>query len=143
MMNGQPLMNRLIPMIALIGLTATPALASELLPIQRGFYVATDTPCREASDATIRLYNGASFGDAHAQCRRWSAKPVADDTFQVKKSCRNAQSRWESKTETYQIVSRTEFVETNEFGQFRSRYCKQADLPSDWRVVNLGKMGAE
>ena len=135
-------MNRLFPTIALIALTTTPALAGELLPIQRSFYVATDTPCREATDATIRLYNGASFGDAHAQCRRWSAKKLADGTFQVKKSCRDAQSaqnRWEAKTESYQIVSPTEFVETNEFGQFRSRYCKQADLPSDWRVVNLGK----
>jgi len=139
-------MNRLFPTIALIALTTTPALAGELLPIQRGFYVATDTPCREASDATITLYNGASFGDAHAQCRKWSAKKLADGTFQVKKSCRDAQSaqsRWEAKTETYQIVSRTEFVETNEFGQFRSRYCKQADLPSDWRVINLGKIDAE
>jgi hypothetical protein len=140
-------MNRIFSTIALsaIALAATPALARELLPLQRGFYVATDTSCREASDATITLYNGASFGQAHAQCRRWSAEQQADGTFQVRKSCRDAQSarsRWQTRTETYQIVSRTEFVETNEFGQFRSRYCKQADLPSDWRVVNLGK-GAE
>ena len=129
-----------------VALSATPALAADLLPLQRGFYVATDTACGEASDATIILYNGTSFGAAHAQCRKWSSHKQPDGTYQVTRSCRTIdgnRSRREKTTSSYELFSHTEFAETNQFGKFTFRHCRQSQLPSDWRVVNLGKNGGE
>ena len=70
-------MNRHFSAIAAvaIALSATPALAADLLPLQRGFYVATDTPCGEASDATItdRRKGGALVRDRRWYCRTYCA----------------------------------------------------------------------
>jgi hypothetical protein len=132
--------------VASIAVVTTSAFAADILPLKRGFYVATDTPCEQASNATISLYDGMSFGTAHAQCRKWSIKKLSGGAYRVSRSCRDMQDNhihWKVFTSTYKVINSTEFLETNKFGQFPFRYCKQTDLRSDWRNADLRKIGAE
>jgi hypothetical protein len=57
-------------------LGAATAAGADSLPIERGYYVRTDTPCRRASNATITLYNGISFGYAHVESRQSEDWPM-------------------------------------------------------------------
>jgi hypothetical protein len=37
---------------------ASGASAEDFLPLQRGYYVSSDTPCEQASNATLNLFRG-------------------------------------------------------------------------------------
>jgi hypothetical protein len=130
--------------VAMLGFAST-SNAADSLPIQRGYYVATDTPCQQASNATLTLYNGTSFGDAHVECRKPSTKKLADGSYQLSEQCRDLQGnggRWERMTTNYKVVSRTEIVATNSFGKFQYRYCRQSDMPDPWNTNDLKSIGA-
>jgi hypothetical protein len=57
------------------------AQAADSLPLQRGYYVQSDTPCQRASSATISLYDGVSFGAAHVECRKPVIRKTPDGTY--------------------------------------------------------------
>ena len=125
--------------IAAFGIAAS-ADAADTLPIQPGYYVSTDTPCQKASNATLTLFDGVSFGNAHAECRKPSIKKLPDASYQLTRQCRDMQvdgTPWQKITENYAVVSPSEVIETNSFGKFQYRYCKQSDLPDPWNAVDL------
>ena len=125
--------------IELFGIAAS-ADAADSLPIEPGYYVSTDTPCQKASNATLTLFDGVSFGDAHVECRNPSTKKLPDASYQLTRQCRDMQvdgTPWQKITENYAVVGPTEVIETNSFGKFRYRYCKQSDLPDPWNAVDL------
>jgi hypothetical protein len=114
--------------------------AADRLPIQPGYYVSADTPCQKASNAILTLFDGVSFGNAHAECRKPSTRKLPDGSYQLTGQCRDMQvdgTRWQKTTENYAVVSPTEVIETNAFGKFQYRYCKQSDLPDPWNAVDL------
>jgi hypothetical protein len=120
------------------------AQAADSLPLQRGYYVQSDTPCQRASNATITLYNGVSFGAAHAECRKPVIRKEADGTYQMTERCRDMQGNggpWETFKSDYVLKSLTEFVETTAYGTFSFRYCKQSDLPEPWSTNDLSALG--
>jgi|SRR3954470_16920425 hypothetical protein len=137
-----------VRIIALM-VVAIPGIASEAraqsLPLERGYYVQSDTPCQRASNATLTLYNGISFGQAHAECRKPVIRKLAEGcSYQVTKRCRDVQGRggpWEISRASFAIRSRMEFVETTQFGTFSFRYCKQSDLPDPWNTIDLRALG--
>ena len=49
-------MHRLIVPLAVV--LALPAFARDALPLRHGFYVQEPTPCAQASNATLRLFDG-------------------------------------------------------------------------------------
>jgi hypothetical protein len=119
---------------------AASADAADRLPIQPGYYVSTNTPCQKASNATLTLFDGVSFGNAHVDCRKPSTKKLPDASYQLTRQCRDMQvdgTPWQKITENYAVVSPTEVIETNSFGKFQYRYCKQSDLPDPWNAVDL------
>jgi hypothetical protein len=71
----------------------TAARAGDFLPIERGYYVSSDTSCQQASNATIVLYNGVSFGSAHVECRKPLSKKLTADSYQITDHCRDMQGR--------------------------------------------------
>jgi hypothetical protein len=75
------------------------AQAADALPLQRGYYVQSDTPCQRASNATITLYDGVSFGAAHVECRKPLIRKAPDGTYQMTKRCGDMQGSggsWET-----------------------------------------------
>jgi hypothetical protein len=127
-----------------------PGIASQAwaqsLPLEMGYYVQSDTPCQRASNATLTLYNGISFGHAHAKCRKPVIRKLAEGSYRVTERCRDMQGRgglWEKMSSSFAIQSRTEFVETTQFGTFSFRYCKQSDLPDPWNTIDLRPLGID
>jgi len=128
--------------LAILGIASEARAQS--LPLEMGYYVQSDTPCQQASNATLTLYNGISFGLAHAECRRPVIRKLAEGSYQFTERCRDRQGRggsWETFGSSFAIRSRTEFVETTQFGTFSFRYCKQSDLPDPWNTIDLRVMG--
>jgi len=131
-----------LTIIAMLGLAS--AQASDSLPLQRGYFVQSDTPCQRASNATISLYNGVSFGAAHVECRKPVIRKSPDGTYQIAERCRDMQGSggsWKTFKSSYVLKSPTEFVETTSYGTFSFRYCKQSELPEPWSTNDLGALG--
>ncbi len=139
--NSKPRSMRTETFLVIIALTGAAAPAqADSLPIDRGYYVESGTSCEKASNATITLYDGVSFGEAHMQCRKRLLGKLADGSYRITESCRDMQGRggpWQTLVSTYVISSRTEFTTTTPFGKFSYRYCKQSDLPEPWSKVDL------
>ena len=72
--------------------TTTPA-SADPLPLQRGYYVQSDTPCQSASNATITRYDGSSFGAAHTECRKPAFRKLSDGNYESAQRCRGRQGR--------------------------------------------------
>ena len=64
-------------------LSAAPVTLADSLPIERGYYVESGTNCPNASNATITLYDGTSFGNAHLECRKPTIQKLADGSYEV------------------------------------------------------------
>lgn len=113
---------------------------ADSLPIEQGYYVRSDTLCQEASNATLTLYDGKSFGHAHAECRSPAIRKLDDGSYLVTEQCRDTQVRdgtWMPLTTGYAVVSRTEVVSITPFEKASYRICKPSDLPEPWRTNGL------
>lgn len=120
------------------------AAEADSLPIKRGYYVENDTPCQRASNATITLYNGVSFANAHVDCRKPSTRKLTGDSYQIVEQCRDVQGHggpWRLFTTNYTVLSQTEFTMTTKYGKASYRYCAQSDLPEPWRTIDLRSIG--
>jgi hypothetical protein len=137
-----------LTLVAIAMLCAATMATADSVPIKRGYYVDKDTPCENASNATITLYNGISFGSAHVECRKPVSKKLADGSYQIVEQCRDTEGRggpWASLTSNYVVLSQTEFTLTNSLGKetYRFRYCAQSDLPWPWSTNNLHSIGVK
>jgi hypothetical protein len=103
--------------------------AGDIVPLKRGYYVSSNVPCNKASNASLSLFTGKSFSD---WCKVVSNKKINDTTYAIKSKC---QIRDESLSisSKYVILSPVEYKETNQNGEFQSRYCEQSQLPDPWR----------
>lgn len=119
---------------------------ADSLPIEQGYYVRSDTPCQQASNATLTHYNGKSFGQAHLECRAPTIRKLGDGSYQVAEQCRDTQGRsgaWTPLTIGYAVVSRTAFISTTPFEKAKYRICKQSDLPEPWSTSDLVRASTE
>jgi hypothetical protein len=133
---------KFLMVVAILGVASE--VSAQSLPLELGYYVQSDTPCQRASNATLTLYNGISFGQAHAECRKPVIRKLAEGSYQTAERCRDMQGRggrWDTFKSRFAIRSRTEFVETTQFGTFSFRYCEQSDLPDPWNATDLRLMG--
>lgn len=82
---------RIAGMVALV--TATGAIAADLLPLKQGIYVPAGRPCQGASNAEIVNYWGgkSSIGAAQGEC---TIKTVSHKgkVYTIKDECRDIQS---------------------------------------------------
>ncbi len=127
-------------------LSAVAAAKADSVPIKRGYYVEKDTPCQSASNATISLYDGKSFGNAHVECRKPSIRKLTDGSYQIVEQCRDVQGRggpWGPFTTNYVVISQTEFTLTTKYGKASYRYCAQSDLPDPWNTNDLHSIGVK
>jgi len=110
-----------------------------ILPLRRGFYVKADTPCGNASNATLDLFLGKAF---RFNC---AVKSLQKETngYRIVQSCteRGRQELYES---TYRLLSNTEYIVTpqsNGGGGLSNhyRYCPQSELPEPWRSNSIDR----
>lgn len=97
------------------------------LPLRRGFYVASDTPCNQASNATLRLVTREGINFARDICTFRKIEKTGATSYRVTESCAD-------EPQAYEIPNDTSFTVTYEGGsQSSARYCAQSSLPDPWR----------
>lgn len=117
------------------------AVAKDIVPLKRGFYVEKDTPCNEASNATFDLFLGHAirFNCAVIHLQRQG------NSYRITESFLERGQR-DTIASTYRIISNTEYTVTNapytngsggETSHFR--YCEQSTLPEPWRSNEITK----
>lgn len=124
-------MHRLIVPLAVV--LALPAFARDALPLRHGFYVQEPTPCAQASNATLRLFDGNGLNVSQAECRITRAQR-SGDSFDVQQTCRDIRSGGQIDGVASRITpTRAGFDESAGGETTRWRYCQQSQLPQPWR----------
>jgi hypothetical protein len=111
------------------------------LPLARGFYVVADTPCGQASNATLSLLRRDGFAYARDSCVFTGIVRTGSTTYQVTESCRSLQvdGPGEVTAAMYEIPNDTSFTATHDSGWVhQARHCSQSTLPEPWRATDIG-----
>ncbi len=105
------------------------------LPLEPGYCVASDTPCGEASNATVALLRRTGIGGA-----RVSAFTTIEQTgpgiYRVTQSCQESQPGGAASVAvvTYVLSGNARFVSRSDEGWSHSaRRCSRSTMPPEWR----------
>jgi hypothetical protein len=109
------------------------------LPLPRGYYVASDTPCAQASNATLLLLRRHSMGGARDFCEFKSIQQIDPATYLVEEMCADFQgSDSVTRQMQYTLEGNNRFVSKDQNGIVHdARYCAQSGLPPDWRSTDI------
>ncbi|BAV64334.1 hypothetical protein [Sphingobium cloacae] len=110
------------------------------LPLKRGYYVESDTPCGQASNATTTLLRREGIGGARDFCEFKKIEQTGPNTYRVTEACGDLQDSAppETSTSIYTVTGDTAFTAKSEHGWERSaRYCAQSTMPPDWRANDI------
>jgi hypothetical protein len=117
------------------------------LPLKRGFYVASDTPCSEASNATLLLVGKNGINGSRDYCTFKKIEQMGADRYKVTTECRSGGEAWGRAEEidtyvaVYTIANDTSFESKSETGwEHSARYCEQSSLPTDWRENDISDL---
>ena len=106
------------------------------LPLKRGFYVASDTPCEQASNATLMLLRRDGIGGARDSCDFVQIERVGDTTYRVTERCGDLMNPGDGETWvfTWEIPDDASFSTVRDDGwSTGARHCEQSRLPARWR----------
>lgn len=118
----------------------TQAATITALPLKRGYYVESDTPCGQASNATTSLLRREGIGGARDFCEFKKIEQTGPNTYRVTEACGDLQDSAppETSTSIYALTGDTAFTSKSEHGWERSaRYCAQSSMPPDWRANDI------
>lgn len=110
------------------------------LPLKRGYYVESDTPCSQASNATTTLLRREGIGGARDFCEFKKIEQTGPNTYRVTEACGDLQDNAppETSTSLYTLAGDRAFTAKSEHGWERSaRYCAQSTMPPDWRANDI------
>ena len=113
------------------------------LPLERGFYVASDTACTEASNATLLLMRGNGMNGAREACDFSSVEQAGPTSYRAAVTCTEIQrGEAESRLWMFEIPDRRQFSYGDEGSDYRSdyRYCVQSSLPEPWRDNDISDL---
>jgi hypothetical protein len=127
-------MPRHLTLIALV-LSACPALAQTGLPLEQGYFVAADTPCAEASNATLQLVTASEFSWPQQACAIAAATQSGPSAYAVTLDCAAS-----ADLPAEQLNVALTSPDAQHFGlsfageppAFKT-FCAQPDLPEPWR----------
>jgi hypothetical protein len=114
----------------------SPSAIGSGLPLERGYYVATDTPCSKASNATVSLLQRGGIGGARDFCEFMKIEPTAPNTYRVTQACRAIQDSAppEVSVVTYILSGNAGFSSKSDRGwEYNARHCPQSSMPVEWR----------
>lgn len=135
-------------LLAACGRSAAPAIGSGVtlstLPLERGFYVASDTACDAASNATLLLYRGDGFNGAHDTCEFQSIEQTGSNSYRVIERCHVLQEGPDNATTgvaDWTLPDGASFTSASETGWQRDfRHCEQSSLPDPWRDNDISEL---
>ena len=110
------------------------------LPLKLGFYVDTDTPCGEASNATMLLVlRRGTISGAKELCELRRIEQIGTASYRVTQACKDLASRGRAQTVsvTLEIPNDSSF-NSKEVG--KKRYCEQSSLPDPWRDNDIADL---
>ncbi len=110
------------------------------LPLKRGYYVASDTPCGKASNATTMLLRRDGIGGSRDFCAFRKIEQTGPATYQVTEACGDLQDSGppDIQSVTYTIGADDRFTSESASGWKRdARYCAQSAMPEDWRANDI------
>lgn len=113
-----------------------PASAVTFLPLRRGYYVASDTACSAASNATVSLLQRGGIGGSRHFCEFRKIEQIGPRTYRVLESCRPFEDGavQESYVVTYTLSGDASFTSQRVDGWiYSARLCTQATMPAAWR----------
>ncbi|MGB5103884.1 MAG: hypothetical protein WBO04_11290 [Steroidobacteraceae bacterium] len=116
--------------------TAQPGERVGELPLKRGFYVASDTPCEQASNATLLLLRRDGISGSRDSCEFTQIERVGNTTYRVTERCADMMdpSGGETWGVTWEIPDDSSFSTLRDDGwEHSARHCEQSRLPEDWR----------
>ena len=119
---------------------AAPAGTTNRLPLATGYYVATDTPCDEASNATLSLFVGDALNGARDACAFTSVEATGPGAWRVTERCIVIGEEGDGFTQTVAWTATDDRSFTRVTGsgwEHRARLCPQAELPEPWREIDL------
>lgn len=115
------------------------------LPLKPGFYVSSDTPCGQASNATLQLLGKQGFGGSRDNCVFKSIEKIGPARYRVTEECSSGGEAWGTEEELshsvtlYDIPDSKSYSATGDGGYKSSaRYCPQSSLPEPWRDNDIG-----
>ncbi len=106
------------------------------LPLRPGYYVASDTPCRRASNATVSLLRRGGIGGARDFCEFQKIEQAAPGTYRVTQACKDFQDSGpaQSSVVTYTLSGTERFTARHAHGWVHSaRRCAASTMPPPWR----------
>ncbi|TCD05436.1 hypothetical protein EYB45_08170 [Erythrobacteraceae bacterium CFH 75059] len=116
--------------------TAAAGETVDSLPLRRGYYVASDTPCGQASNATLMLVTREGVSASRSSCETLRIARTGARRFEVRERCED-----EVRTTTYDIPANDRFTSTSDSGWSNSaRFCPQASLPEPWRDNDISDL---
>lgn len=128
------------PAVAQAAASKAQAVTVAALPLKRGYYVASDTPCALASNATVMLLRREGIGGSRDFCEFKKIEKTGTNTYRVTEACGDFQDNAPPETSitTYTLTSDTAFTSRSEHGWERSaRYCAQPSMPPDFRANDI------
>lgn len=110
------------------------------LPLKPGFYVASDTPCGQASNATLSLVRRNGMNVSRMSCDFKKIEQTGPARYQVTEECKElTQGTSETDVRTYEVANDSSFKSLLPDGtSYQARYCAQSSLPAPWRNINIG-----
>lgn len=107
------------------------------LPLKRGFYVASDTACAAASNATLLLVRRDGFNGARDSCDFKTIQRIGPKSYRVAAACADLQAgrdSGETQVIDWEVPDDATFSSRSDAGWQRSfRHCEQSSLPDPWR----------
>lgn len=116
--------------------TKMPSATIAALPLKRGYYVESDTPCGQASNATATLLRRNGIGGARDFCEFKKIEQTGPNTYRVTEACGDLHDNASPETSTslYTLTGDAAFTAKSQDGWERSaRHCAQSSMPPDWR----------
>lgn len=124
-----------LAVLATLAAAAAPAWAADIVTLRRGYYVRADVPCERASNATLTLFTGKSFG---ALCKV-EAVQTTPRGIQISQTCRDRGYVVQA-TQLYRIASDHEYVIGLDGKDIAYRLCPQSELPPPWSATDLSAL---
>lgn len=110
----------------------------ESIPLRRGYYVASDTPCGEASNATTTLFKGDGF---YLTCSTRSIERTGSDTYRLNETCSDRGEPERDTSQTIRVTSDMGFAVVADDGStWSARFCRQQDMPEPFSTNDLSDL---
>lgn len=111
--------------------------AVDSIPLKPGYYVAADTPCGQASNATVTLFKGDGFS---ALCETQSIERIDANSYRLKEACFDQRAGQDYETEAvYTLKGDAAYVMKSDGWEAEARFCPQAQMPEPFNTNDISE----